>query len=328
MYIKPLNGILKSVQKRYPGKLLYFPAKISIETGNICNLRCPLCPTNDEAEKQVPKGFMSFENFKIIFDKIRPFVKTLDLFNWGEPFLNKDIGKMVKYVKEQKPSVRIFIDSNLNAISDDNADLIVRYGLDVLKVSCDGATQRVYEQYRRGGKIEDVLANLRKILKKKKELGGDKPRIIWKYLVFSHNEGEVAAARALADEMGIGFEASGMRINCGKEIFEKVDDSVKRDSEWIPASDEYNNYKDLTAGKKACEKPWRTLTIDWNGNVAPCGAIYDCGKYGFGNLLKDSFGKVWNGEKFVKARKIIAGKCGDDPGVICSICKANGYQFF
>lgn len=328
MYISFLNSALKSVQEKHPGKLLYYPTKISVEPGNICNISCPLCPTNDRNEAHVPKGLMPFDDFKIIFDKIRPFVKTLDLFNWGEPFLNKDIGKMIKYAKERKPSIRLFIDSNLNKISDEQVDDLVRYGLDVLKISCDGASQEVYGKYRRGGDFHTVMENIKKVIEKKKELGRRNPRMIWKYLVFKHNQDEVELARALAHSLGIGFEASGMRVNCGKEIFEKVEDSVNRDRQWIPDAPEYNNYRNLSGGKRSCEKPWRTLTINWNGEVVPCGAIYDCPKYTFGNLLKQSFDGVWNGEKFVSARKIIAGKCGDGPDVICSVCKQNGYQFF
>ncbi|HNX90333.1 MAG TPA: radical SAM protein [Candidatus Omnitrophota bacterium] len=327
MYISFLNKIMRSAQKKHAGRLFYFPNKISIEPGNICNLRCPLCPTNDPDNADIKKGMMSLGDFKIIFDKISPFVKTIDLFNWGEPFLNKEIGDMVRYARERKPGIRVFIDSNLNIINDGQIDAIVRYGLDVLKVSCDGVSQAVYEKYRRGGNVNDVLENIKRIIRKKEELKIDKPRIIWKYLVFKHNIHEVNEARRMAGELGIDLEASGMRINCGKEIFETVEESVSRDAEWIPSGTEYDNYKDLGKKKDTCEKPWKTMTINWDGSVTPCGAIYDCEKYNFGNLIKESFDAVWNGKMSRTARGVIADKC-DAPGTICSICKKNGYQFF
>ncbi len=315
------------MQKTRASRLLYFPTKISIETGNICNLKCPLCPTNDEEQKDVDKGLMSFDTFREVFDKIKPFVKTIDLFNWGEPFINKDISEMIKYARTEKPDIRIFIDSNLNVISDEQADALVRYGLDILKVSCDGATQAVYEKYRVGGDLDAVIGNIKRIQKKKSELDTVKPEIIWKYLVFKHNQHEVSAAGQKAKELGISFEASGMRVNCGKEIYEKVEVSVDRDRDWIPDSSEYDNYQDLSIGRKTCEKPWRTLTVNWNGDVVPCGAVYDCKNNSFGNLLKDSFSKVWNSREFIAARQCISGK-RDSADVICSVCKGNGYQFF
>lgn len=328
MYVRTLNSFFRSVQKRHSDKLLYLPTKISIETGNICNLSCPLCPTADKEQNGVKKGFMTFESFKVIFDKIAPFVKTIDLFSWGEPFLNKDVGKMIAYARKKKPKLRIFIDSNMNHISEEQIDALVRHGLDVLKVSCDGVSQEIYEKYRVGGSVDRVVENMGRVLRKKAELKSGKPAVVWKYLVFKHNRSEVEAARREAERMGVAFEVSGMRVDCGKEIFEKVENSVERDKGWIPDDPEYNNYKDLGAGKDFCEKPWRTMTINWDGDIVPCGAIYDCACYSFGNLLRDDFAQVWNGKKFVQARRTISGKEKADPDMICSICKENGYQFF
>jgi len=327
VYIKPLNSIVKNLERDKASKLGYYPSKVSIETGNICNLRCPLCPTNSEENKDIPKGFMSFEEFKTIFDKIMPFTGTIDLFSWGEPFLNRDIGRMVRYAKSRKKEIRLFIDSNLNVIDDGMVTDIVEGKLDVLKVSCDGVSQEVYEKYRKEGKIGSVLENIDRINAEKKKRKSSHPELIWKYLVFKHNVHEVEEAKKLAKTKNMGFEVSGMRIDCGKEIFEKVEDSVDRDRSWIPDEAEYNNYEDISGGKDFCGKPWRTMTVNWNGDVVPCGAIYNCSKYSFGNLLEQGFKEVWNSEKFIAARKVIFGE-GEVPGLICSICKSNGYQYF
>ena len=205
---------------------------------------------------------------------------------------------------------------------------MVGSGLDVLKVSCDGVSPEIYEQYRIGGKVEDVMSNIDKIIAKKKEMKTSKPKIIWKYLVFKHNREEVELAKNIAAEKGIEFEASGMRIDCGREIFEDIHESVKRDFAWIPDDQEYNNYLDLEKKRDFCGKPWTTLSINWDGEVAPCGAIYDAKKYSYGNLLEKSFKDVWNSDKYVKAREIILEKATDGDNIVCLICKRNGYQFF
>jgi hypothetical protein len=40
---------------------------------------------------------MSLEEFKGIIDQVRGHVKIISLWNYGEPFLNKDILKMIHY---------------------------------------------------------------------------------------------------------------------------------------------------------------------------------------------------------------------------------------
>ena len=47
--------------------LYYYPAKITIESGNICNLHCPLCPTGQK-DTSASKGLLSFSDFKKIIE--------------------------------------------------------------------------------------------------------------------------------------------------------------------------------------------------------------------------------------------------------------------
>ncbi len=64
-----------------------------------------------------------------------------------------------------------------------------------ITVSIDGATQAVYETYRVHGNVERVLANVRTINELKRRYGCDKPRLTWQFVIFGHNEHEIAEAR-------------------------------------------------------------------------------------------------------------------------------------
>lgn len=53
-----------------------------------CNLKCPSC-AHSIIETEVPKGSMTIETFKSVFDKIirdTPSVSHISLYSWGEPF--------------------------------------------------------------------------------------------------------------------------------------------------------------------------------------------------------------------------------------------------
>ena len=61
----------------------------------------------------------------------------------------------------------MFVDSNLCMLPDDCLDAIVRHKLDVLKVSCDGVSQEVYQKYRVGGNVNDVMKNIGRVRARK-----------------------------------------------------------------------------------------------------------------------------------------------------------------
>jgi len=47
-----------------------FPPVVMIEPTNICNLKCPMCPSGNGTLKRA-KGYMEFSTFKIIIDEIK-----------------------------------------------------------------------------------------------------------------------------------------------------------------------------------------------------------------------------------------------------------------
>jgi len=61
-------------------RLYYCPAKITIESGNICNLRCPLCPTGQK-DVSAGKGLLSFTDFKRIIDEIGKDLLLISVYN-------------------------------------------------------------------------------------------------------------------------------------------------------------------------------------------------------------------------------------------------------
>ena len=108
---KVINLLLVELQilgKR--SKVYGYPPRISIETGNICNLRCPLCPTG-QRNPGVMRGFMALDDFKKVVDEIGSYLILLRLYNWGEPLLNKDLLSMIHYAVRK--GISTTISSNL-----------------------------------------------------------------------------------------------------------------------------------------------------------------------------------------------------------------------
>ena len=76
------------------------PPVVMIEPTNICNLQCPLCPSGNGTLKRA-KGYMDLDVFKKIINDIEKTAFMVVLWNQGEPYLNKDFSKMVKYASDR-----------------------------------------------------------------------------------------------------------------------------------------------------------------------------------------------------------------------------------
>ena len=307
------------------------PYILVIDPLNVCNLRCPLCLTGT-GDLPLKPGKMKLDRFRALIDEIAPHTFKIIMYNWGEPFLHKDILPMVRHAHERR--VGTVISSNLNILPEGGAEAVVRSGLDDLVVSCDGLSQEVYAKYRRGGKVETVIENLRKLVEAKKRLRSRTPMIEFQYLVFRHNEHEASRAEEFAYDLGVDFvRLTQPYLDEANPEFQPASDTDFVRPQYQDAPPENADKLDIfrpTADQEACAKefpspikcfwPWRSMTINWNGQVDPCcrGNYFDA----FGNVFDDGFAAVWNGPEYHYARKWITGKVGqDDPKrIVCRGC--------
>lgn len=66
--------------------------KIYIEITNGCNLKCDFCFGNKRKVE-----YLSFDNFKVILNRIKPYTKYLYFHVLGEPLLHPDINRFIDY---------------------------------------------------------------------------------------------------------------------------------------------------------------------------------------------------------------------------------------
>jgi len=295
------------------------PIELVIDPCNICNLHCPLCPTGQGRDERL-KGKMSFENFKKIIDELGAYLYEVDLHNWGEPLLNKEIYDMILY--SHVHNIKVSLSTNLNFFDEVRCERLVKCNLDHLIVSLDGASQETYEKYRVGGNFDKVIDGIKMVIQKKKELYSFSPFITWQFLVMKHNEHEIPDAQRIATEIGVDkFELMPIHGDMGREVFWNEDKITAKAVDWLPRSKNYGLNK-----MSPCNFLWCQAVVNWNGAVSPCCAVYP-EKYDFGNMFDaGGFKKIWNNEKYRAARKIIRQKkthSSLDKEIICSYCLIN-----
>lgn len=200
------------------------PIGLILDPSSACGLRCPMCPVSFE-EPVRERTLLDWDLFERIVEELGPYLFFVDLFNWGEPLLHKQLPRMLRKLREYEIDVRL--SSSLSVKLDDDAlDALVE-NLDWLTVSIDGFSQKTYETYRRGGDLALALANLERIAARKRALRLRTPHVEWQYLVFSFNEHELDAARAHAKKLGVAFRPAAPFVD------------MDRHADWLSSKEEF-----------------------------------------------------------------------------------------
>lgn len=288
---------------RLPGEGL--PEVFSLETTLACNLRCPECAIGGGMIER-KKGFLPFEKFKIVADKIRPFAKLFFLHIWGEPMLNKEIIPMVRYASQ---FCRTNISTNANMLTPEKAEALITSGVAEIIVSIDGVTQEVYQQYRVGGDVSKAFAGLEMLNRLNREHRAG-VHILPQFIVFRHNEHEMRAFKERCAVLGLTpfFKAPYMRTKDSPFAYSDIP-QLRRP-----------HYPDLPALKEAmrdCPNPRNVFTMLIDGSVVAC--CHDYSKAtNFGNIFEQDVMEIWNSPAFSAFRRNV--RNGDTPAFCLDYC--------
>ena len=278
----------------------YLPPAVVIETMNGCNLRCPQCATgtSDPAGRQ--KGRAGLPDMKAVIDQVCGKCLQVSFHNLGEPLLNEDFYAACDYAVGK--GLWTVIHSNLNIRSPDLARRIIASRLCNLVISCDGATQEVYEQYRVGGDVELVFRNLSDIARERRRAGRRLPWITAQFLVFEHNWQQMRpfqerALAAGADEI---LFLPGNR-NGAFQSGHAAADLIFRLSEldWVEREP-----------VRLCCDLWDTLIVTYDRGLYPCCFAYRDSDLFSGPQEADAATILerWNGPAYRAARRFFLGR--------------------
>jgi MoaA/NifB/PqqE/SkfB family radical SAM enzyme len=181
------------------------PVSIQVDVSLTCQLACPLCPTADgRLRPALGTGHLKLGDFEALLDR-NPQIAHVELSNYGEMFLNPQLADILACAFERKVTVSGSNGVNLNFAREDALEALVRYRVRALTCSIDGVTQETYSRYRVNGNLHRVLAHIDKIRELRAQQGSTFPLLCWQFVVFGHNEHEIKAARAMANERGMEF---------------------------------------------------------------------------------------------------------------------------
>jgi hypothetical protein len=292
-------------------------SSLRLEASTICQLACPSCPTTHGATRaQIGAGFLKFDDFHRIVDE-NPWVWEIELSNWGEIFLNPDIERIIEYAYRRSVALTAFNGANLNHVRDGVLEAMARFRFRAITCSIDGASQATYEVYRRNGRLDRVLGNIRRLNEYKKRWKSRYPLLCWQMVAFGHNEHEIAAAQALAGKLGMTFS---LKINCDQSYSPvREEDAVRKNvartrlgAEDLPGEgDEY-------LSDEYCSQLWQQPQVNFDGRLLGC-CMNLWGAFGE-NALTVGLEAVLGAEKLRYAKEMLQGTAPPRDDVPCTTC--------
>ncbi len=340
-YRKYLNFLVALRQRRRNAPVVSSrPFDVTTDMSTACHLHCPYCATGNKTLERAPMHL----TLAVHDDMLNKFGDTLFVvwyFSNGEPLLNPHLPELIAQTKGKE--IFSSISTNLSMpLSDERLDAIVQSGLSLITASIDGACQETYSRYRRGGDFELATNNLRRMARRKRELGLRWPLLEWRFLIFRHNQHETAAVRRMAKEIGV----DALEFLYGHAPDNSPADSVQRSNQALegpcesgPALRQALARRDTrlrrrlgrrickSAGpyppemlRKKCDWLYYSSMIYPNGRVGPC-CVTGNERDDFGSLdPAEPFGSLWNNQRYQSARSLYNGGTSSD--LPCTRCGA------
>jgi pyruvate-formate lyase-activating enzyme len=220
------------------------PPRLSVELTNYCNLACPYCSS---PKKLRPRGVMDSGTFSNLVRQVEECsIPWISLVGNGEPTLHPEFPQ---YVRRLAVATKFLtLTTNWQRIDQDTIQSVLQAPVNVLHVSVDGGTKDEYERMRVGGKFDRLLNNLTLLKRLKDETRSSTLIDLRVMLLPSHNADD---QRLLSFWRGYGDLVS-------RQYILDLGDSSSHGHA--------NTYKQ----EARCTLPFKTLDVNWNGNIPLC----------------------------------------------------------
>ena len=275
--------------------------EITIENSTFCGAKCVMCP-RDEYDKDW--SHMKTDLFLNIVDQaVELNVKSLDLCGFGDTFLDPELDKKLRIIKEKYPWLIIYTSTTAHAIKGKNFDLVSKY-FNTIRISNYGFSKKSYETIHGGGlKYEKVQENIHRLLDLPRT---KRPYIMMSFLILPENEHEIEDWKNYwiekVDEISI-----WRPHNYGGE--DRIDDLA------FKTNDRLNKINVKSCGRPFNGNPF----VRTNGDISVCCFDFNQ-KLTVGNLKFQNLEEILTGYQLNHLKKIHNEKKVLECDKICNSC--------
>lgn len=321
---------------RRPLTVQQLPIHIQLEPTTYCNLNCKACTRSTYLDQS---EHLAAEKFQQILEQIQPL--KISLSGGGEPFLHPHIFEMILLAKSMGASINTT--TNCTLLTPEFCSQIVKSGLNLVKISIDGATRETYQKSRREDRFDQVIEGIHALIAAKRHHNSATPFIRFNYVILKDNYNELAETVQLAAELGvnavyfqpldlIGIEERRDEL-VGELTYQDLERELQRALEVSRRYPVNTNLRLLLRNlplywkkylletreydRRICLLPWFSTYMTLDGNVHPCCSCSQPETV-MGNIFETPIEQIWNGSKYQGFRQAI--RSGKRPFPICTNC--------
>src|SRR5258708_17058293 len=143
---------------------------------------------------------LSFDEFRRIVDQF-PVLERVVLHGLGEPLLNKDLPRMISYLRAR--GVYVLFNSNGILLNAKRGQALIDAGLCEYRLSMDGATRETYARVRGVDAFAKIWRNVQAFITMQKQQDVSKPAVSLWFTAMRENLHELPGLIDLASEHGV-----------------------------------------------------------------------------------------------------------------------------
>lgn len=291
-------------------KLFSYPRRLVLELTNACNLKCIMCGREGGDFKY------NFLDIKCLYklESILNYVEEVTLFGWGEPTIHPKFKDILEFLNKH-PVKKYFVTNGTTLAK--IKEYLFDYKVDIMAVSLDGATAVTNDKIRINSNFDQIISNLKAIVKRRKEGKINYPYINFVFTLMKRNLHELPNMVNLAHSIGLeevkvvyltafNEELKGEVLwGYADEVRQIFLETIKRgDSLGVKIKLPYVQGEDMAGDKyhKDCYVGWRDFFIGSDGYIRPCQSI---SKKMFHISKYEDFEEAWNSDEMVDFRSIV-----------------------
>lgn len=268
----------------------------NIDVVSACNLKCPSCPVGNSEDVTRSKGIMASELLEEILKKASNEceIEYIGLVNWAEPLIHPRVSELIEIAQSHAPCT---VSSNLN-FEKINFESILKSEPTLFRISLSGFNQSVYSRTHRGGNIELVKKNMRRLSDAAARLETSTEIEVF-YHRYLGNADDELLTKNFCDELGFSFRPVWAYLMPIEKVLEYVDDPGRvspQDRELVsmlalPPGEEVIKASQAVKSK-GCSLLDDQITITSQGVVQLCCGVFDEEKYSICGYLENPLQEV------------------------------------